>query len=271
MAGKASSATQRQSAQNVRRISVYDMGTLDWVASGPPGVWQQDIRSDRSAGRYFGGVRFEPFARSGVHRHLGPAASYMLSGTLTDHASHVVGGQAFINMTGAVHDVICYAPVLNVARVDGAILYPGDEDGVLNELGLQAAEAGESIDTTIGQAPNLCITVDALVPVPGPVPGAARRLLYDYANEDWQARYCQLLLAPGTTVPMHRTTGMTDLFVISGEVSLGGEPAGSGAYVVIDAETELSIESHYGARVLAWADGPVQWSDATGLADLYGY
>jgi hypothetical protein len=110
-------------------IAVYDMAATQWSPSGPTGIWQQNIRSDRGAGRWFGGVRFEPLSRSGVHRHLGPAASFMLSGSLVDHATRMVGGQAVINLTGAVHDVICYDASLFVARVDGPILYPRDTDG----------------------------------------------------------------------------------------------------------------------------------------------
>src|SRR5580658_2889035 len=127
------------------------MAATAWVAAGPAGVSQQNIRSDPAAGRWFGGVRFAPLARSGVHRHLGPAASYMLSGSLVDHVTRMSGGQAVINLTGAVHDVICYDASLFVARVDGPILYPRHEAGVLNELGLAADRAGETIDATIGE------------------------------------------------------------------------------------------------------------------------
>jgi hypothetical protein len=47
-------------------VAVYDMAATEWVPSGPAGVWQQNIRSDPAAGRWFGGVRVEPLARSGV-------------------------------------------------------------------------------------------------------------------------------------------------------------------------------------------------------------
>lgn len=264
-------SAKRLATSSPRRVSVYDMATLKWAESGPTGVWQQDVRSDRTTGRYFGGVRFAPLARSGLHRHLGPTASYMLAGLMLDHSMRASGGQALINMTGAVHDVICYEAALNVARVDGAVLYPKDEDGVLNELGLRAAAAGETVDATVGQTPNLCFDIEAVTAAPGPVKGVARRMLYDYANEPWQARYSNLLLAPGTKIPAHRTTGMTDLFVLAGEARFGGEAAGSGCYVVLDAETELAIESRYGCRLLAWADGPVQWLDGATRSDLYGH
>ena len=253
------------------RIAVHDMTATEWVPSGPAGIWQQNIRSDHAAGRWFGGVRFESLARSGVHRHLGPVGSYMLSGSLVDHVTRMVGGQAVINLTGAVHDVICYDGSMFIARVDGPILYPRDRDGVLNELGLEAAQADESVDATIGQPAGICIDADALPPAPGPVPGLTRRMLFDYAGECWQARYCQLAFDPGAAVPAHAVTAMTDLFVLAGELQVGDEAAGSGCYVTIDAETELTMSSRYGARVLAWADGPVRWLDGKMRDDLYGW
>jgi hypothetical protein len=252
-------------------VAVYDMAATEWVPSGPVGVWQQNIRSDPAAGRWFGGVRFEPLSRSGVHRHLGPTASYMLSGSLMDHVGRMTGGQAVMNYTGAVHDVICYDAALFVARVDGPILYPRAEDGVLGELGVEAGRAGETIDATIGQPSDLVIDVEALAEAPGAVSGVTRRALFDYAGEPWQGRYGQLTLAPGTEVPAHLTTAMTDLFILAGEVRVGDVAAGSGCYVVIDAETELSLSSRYGARVLAWSDGPMRWLDGARRGDLYGF
>jgi ChrR-like protein with cupin domain len=227
--------------QSAAARAVHDMATGTWMPSGPAGVSQQNIRSDPAVGRWFGGVRFEPLSRSGVHRHLGPAASFMLSGSLTDHVTRICGGQALINLTGAVHDVICYDAALVVARVDGPVLYPSNEDGVLGELGLAAGKAGESVDTTLGQPSDVLIEVDAITAVPGPVPGIMRRALFDYAGQAHRARFAQLLLAPGTQVPAHVATAMTDLFVLSGEIRAGDTAAGSGCYVTVDAETELSL------------------------------
>jgi hypothetical protein len=252
-------------------VAVYDMTATEWVASGPTGIWQQNIGSDPDAGRWFGGVRFAPLSRSGVHRHLGPAASYMLSGSLVDHVTRMSGGQAVINLTGAVHDVICYDASLVVVRVDGAVLYPQDEDGILDELGVKAAKAGELVDATIGQPADLIVDIDGVASLPGPAPGVTRQPIFDYAGEAWRARYSQLVLAPKAHVPAHITTGMTDLFVLAGEIRVGEASAGSGHYVVIDAETELTVSSRYGARVLAWADGPVRWLDGATRGDLYGY
>lgn len=236
---------------NRPRIAVHDMTATEWVPSGPPGIEQQNIRNDPRAGRWFGGVRFAPLARSGVHRHLGPVGSYMLSGSLIDHVTRMTGGQAVINLTGAVHDVTCYDASMFVSRVDGPILYPRHKTGVLNELGLQADNAGESIDTTVGQPADICFELEAQPTVPGPVPDVTRRMLFDYAGQAWRARYTQLILVPGTQVPAHVATAMIDLFVMSGEIRAGDEAAGSGRYVTIDAETEMTLSSRYGARLLA--------------------
>lgn len=257
--------------RNTPRIAVHDMTATEWVPSGPPGVEQQNIRNDVPAGRWFGGVRFAPLARSGVHRHLGPVGSYMLSGSLIDHVTRMTGGQAVMNLTGAVHDVICYDASMFIARVDGPILYPRDKTGVLNELGLEADNAGESVDATVGEPSDICIDVESLAALPGPVPSVSRRTLYDYNGQPHQARYVQLVLAPGTQVPTHVTTATTDLFVLAGEIRAGDEAAGSGCYVTIDAETEMTLTSRYGARVLAWADGPVRWLDGAKRGDLYGW
>lgn len=252
-------------------IAVHDMTATQWSPSGPTGIWQQNIRSDRVAGRWFGGVRFEPLSRSGIHRHLGPAASFMLSGSLVDHATRMAGGQAVINLTGAVHDVICYDASLVVARVDGPILYPRNTDGVLDELGAVASEAGERIDATIGQPADILVDADTLTAIPGPVPGVTRRMLYDYAGQPHRARFTQLVFAPATQIPPHTATGMIDFFVLAGEISLGGTAAGSGCYVTIDADTEMVLTSRYGARLLVWADGPASWQDAVERGDLYGW
>ncbi|HXC30160.1 MAG TPA: hypothetical protein VNV38_19560 [Stellaceae bacterium] len=257
--------------RNTPRITVHDMTATEWVPSGPPGVEQQNIRNDVAAGRWFGGVRFAPLARSGVHRHLGPVGSYMLSGSLIDHVTRMTGGQAVINLTGAVHDVICYDASIFIARVDGPILYPRHKDGVLNELGLRADDAGESIDATVGEPSDICLDIETLPALPGPVPGVARRMLYNYAGEPHQARYSQLALAPGAEIPAHVTTAMTDLFVLAGEIRAGDEAAGSGCYVTVDADTEMTLASRYGARVLAWVDGPVRWLDGAKRGDLYGW
>ncbi|MBT6273666.1 MAG: hypothetical protein HOI95_05975 [Chromatiales bacterium] len=249
-------------------ISIKSMSELPWVASGKDGVLSQILRYDTDNGRFFGAARFEPMSRSGVHRHLGPAVSYMLEGSLSDHDNDVHAGQAYINLTGAVHDVICYRSALAVARVDGAILYPNDE-GIFYRLG-DAAGEGQSVDDTLGGRTNLYIDVDALDPVSSNIDGANSRHIYDYANDPWEARFAQVSLAPGSSIPAHETGGLVDWFVIAGEVTVNDQRAGSGSYVTIEPSTTTHVSSRYGCRLLAWSDGPCKWLDG-GTYDIYGF
>lgn len=249
-------------------IDIKNMSDLPWVDSGKDGVLSQILRYDTTEGRFFGAARFEPMSRSGVHRHLGPAVSYMLEGSLSDHDNDVREGQAYINLTGAVHDVICYRSALAVARVDGAILYPND-DGIFHRLG-DAADATETVDDTVGGETNLYITVEDLEARDLGIDGLSTRAIYDYAGDPWEARFVQIELRAGTTIPAHETSGLVDWFVIAGEVTINNQRAGSGSYVTIEPDTQAFVSSRYGCRLLAWSDGPARWLDAD-LRDIYGF
>jgi quercetin dioxygenase-like cupin family protein len=249
-------------------IQIQNMGDMPWTDSGKDGVLSQVLRYDTESGRFFGAARFEPMSRSGVHRHLGPAVSYMLEGSLSDHDNEVREGQAYINLTGAVHDVICYRSALAVARVDGAILYPNDE-GIFYRLG-EAADAGESVDGTVGDPTNLYITVADLEPKLIGIDGVRVRHIYDYNDDAWDARFVQITLLPGAELPTHETTGLVDWFVIAGEITVNNQRAGSASYVTLDPGTRASVASRYGCRLLAWSDGPARWEDAD-CKDLYGF
>lgn len=255
---------------NQPKIRIERMDDVPWKPSDKAGVMQQDVRHDPENGRYFGAARFEPMARSGTHRHLGPAAAYMLSGSVVDYHTEVCAGQVLINMNGAVHDVITYSGALTIARVDGAVLYPGEE-GILADLGARARAAGAQVDDTVDMPPNLSATLADIPARPTGIAGVQRRMIYDYAGENWQGRFVELLLRPGATVPRHRTRGLTDWFVLAGAVEVDGRQAESASYVVIEPDTALDVASRYGARVLCWADGPVAWEAGAGPADLYGH
>jgi quercetin dioxygenase-like cupin family protein len=249
-------------------IEIRNMSDIPWTDSGKSGVLSQNLRYDTSAGRYFGAARFEPYSRSGVHRHLGPAVSYMLEGSLSDHDNDVREGQAYINLTGAVHDVICYRSALAVARVDGAILYPNDE-GIFYRLG-DAAAAAESVDDTLGQPTNLYVTVADLTEHSATLDGVSVRHIYDYSGDAWDARFVQLTLAPGAVLPTHSVAGLVDWFVVAGEVTINNQRAGSGSYVMVEPDSAMSVVSRYGCRLLAWSDGPARWQHAP-PHDLYGF
>lgn len=252
-----------------RAISIVRMDDVPWTGSGLNGVVQQEIRYDTVEGHYFGAAKFSPLARSGIHRHVGPAVSYMIYGALYDHDSEVRAGQAYINLSGAVHDVVTYEACLAITRLDGPVLYPGDE-GIYYRL-RDAADEQERIDDTVGLKPNLYVTVEDVAAVPTGLPWVSRRMIYDYARDAWNARFVQLLLEPGARIPAHRTTDRVDWFVLAGETVVGNRTAPSASYVSFEPGARAAIESPYGCRILAWADGPVAWEGEPGRADLYGF
>ncbi len=65
-------------------ISIVRMDDIEWTSSGARSVAQQEIRYDTESGHYFGAVKFQPLVWSGIHRHVGPAVSYMVYGALFD-------------------------------------------------------------------------------------------------------------------------------------------------------------------------------------------
>ncbi|MBM3490308.1 MAG: hypothetical protein FJX68_07640 [Alphaproteobacteria bacterium] len=256
---------------NASPIVVRQMEDLPWKDAGKPGVHYQEMRYDTQTGRYFGTARFAVGSRSGAHRHLGPGATYMLAGRLTDHHCEAAAGDVLINLDGAVHDVVAYEHSLAVARIDGPVLYPS-EDGVLASLGEKARKAGQQVDATLGQQPGIVLKLADLAKRPTGIAGLSRRPIFDYAGQPHQARFVELTLAPGTRVPAHRVGSLTDWFVLSGEVAADGQAAQSAGYVSLQAGAELEIRSRYGCRLLCWADAPVVWADKKArLPDLYGF
>ena len=52
---------------------------------------------------------------------------------------------------------------------------------------------------------------------------------------------------------------------------MNGKVAGGGSFVVIEPDAEIDIASTYGARLLAWAEGPASWADGRPRPDCYGF
>lgn len=256
-------------AQTNRGTRIIRMDDIPWTDSGARGVAQQELRYDTRNGHYFGAAKFKPLARSGIHRHVGPAVSYMVYGALFDHDSEVREGQAYINFSGAVHNVVTYEESLAITRLDGPVLYPTDE-GIYFRL-RDAADDGEGIDDTVGRKPNMYITVNDVPDVPTGIPGVSRRMIYDYAGDSWNARFIQLTLAPGASIPAHRLSKRVDGFVLAGEIAFGDQVATSASYVTLEPGSETTIESRYGSRFLVWADGPAEWLDGVSRTDIYGF
>ncbi len=97
-----------------------------------------------------------------------------------------------------------------------------------------------------------------------------RRLIFDYAETEHDRRNVQLRLLPGTRLPAFRTTAPLDLFVIGGDLSIGGEAQGAGSFFVVEDGARVEMATRYGALLLAWSEGRVAWANAD-AADPFGF
>lgn len=255
--------------RTTNKVYAYDMLSVPWTQAGRNGgLHQKVVRADRERGRYLGLIGFDPFARTGLHQHQGTAISYFLDGALDDYGSTAVRGQAGINLAGATHDAVAYSRCVLASRLEGPVTYPPEQTE--HELHTGARHA-PIVNPAPERPPEINVAVDALPIETTALAGVTRRLVFDYAGTGTDRRFVQLNLLPGTELPAHLATDLTEWFVIGGDVSVNGTPAGGGSFVVIEPGTELSVSSTYGARLLAWAEGPVRWLDGRTRSDLYAF
>jgi hypothetical protein len=73
-------------------------------------------------------------------------------------------GQAVINLTGATHDAICYEASIFIPRASTNRPTIRATGPVLNELGVEADNAGKPVDTTVGQPADICTGIMARAP-----------------------------------------------------------------------------------------------------------
>ena len=52
---------------------------------------------------------------------------------------------------------------------------------------------------------------------------------------------------------------------------MNGVRAGGGSFVVLEPGTKAEVSTQYGARLLAWAEGPVRWLSGRTSPDLYAF
>ena len=253
------------------KVYAYDMLSAPWTEAGRPGFYHKAVRGDRERGLFLGLLAFDPLTRTGVHQHLGVAASYFLDGSLVDYWGPAVAGQAGINLKGATHDAISYGKTLLAARLEAPVLYRPDLD-TQHEVHTGARHAA-IINTAPEVPPDINITVDAIRPVPTRVAGLTRRLIYDYHESEDDRRFVQLAFMPGTRLPAHLIGAQVEWFVLAGDVTVNAVRATGGNFVVMEPGTEAHVGSEFGALVLAWADGPAAWADgaAERRPDLYGF
>lgn len=248
-------------------VYVYDMAAAPWVETGKEGVRLKPVRAGDN-GHFLGLVTFDPMTSSGVHRHHGPATSLMFSGSITDYQDTYGSGSVAINLEGATHDAISWTGAYFVSRLEGRTSYlPQDSVatahvGGTNELFRnEAPEVLPALDFQLNSARQLATSIARL----------SRRMLFDYSLAAEDHRYVELMMLPEMFIPAHRVTALTDWLVLAGGVTVNNVAATQGSFVVLEPGTEVSIESRFGCRLLAWADGPIAWSDGQRRPDIYGF
>ena len=247
----------------------YAQRDLGWIETDKKGLRLAPVRADREHGRFLGYLAFDAFAETGVHQHLGPAFSYFLHGGLADFQGFAREGDMGINLEGATHSAVSYAPTLMASRLEAPVIYPS-EDAVRGEVLHTGATPGEIVNRAPEVMPDINVPLESLPWQATQLAGVQRRMIFDYSMTEHDRRNVQLRLLPGTAVPAFRTTAALDLFVVGGDLTLGGEAQGAGSFFVVEAGTHVEMSTRYGALLLAWSEGPVRWTNAD-AGDLFGF
>ena len=259
---------RKTSTAAASRVHAYDMVAAAWTDTGLPGLRQKVVRMDRERGLFLGMLAFEPLTRTGLHQHQATAISYFLDGSLCDYAGFASAGMAGINLRGATHDAIAYTRCLLAARLEGPVIYPVESDHATVHAGSRPAAI---VNRAPEVMPDINVAVDALPALATMLAGVTRRLVFDYAGTGTDRRLVQLSLLPGTRLPAHVTSALLEFFLLGGDLRVNGVAAAAGSFVVIQPDTEIDISSAYGARLLAWAEGPASWADGKPRPDCYGF
>jgi hypothetical protein len=242
-----------------------------WEEAGRSGLAYLPIRRDEAGADFLGLLRFDAFASSGLHQHLDVAMSYMLSGGLTDRQGTVSAGTMGINFHGSTHDAVSYERSLMVSRLEGPALYLPELEHHLHVGARRQPICVESAE----QAPDIAVCVQELRVDSTAFAGVGRKMVFDYSITPHDRRCVELHLLPGAQVPIHRMTARVDWFILSGDVEIAHgsrrDVAGTSTFVMMEPGAEVALRSHYGARILAWADGMPESLDSNPRHDLYGF
>lgn len=249
-------------------VYTYGMADAAWTETGKAGAVQKVIRADRDTGQFLGLMKFDPMLTSGVHQHHGVASSLMLSGSLCDYDGDFGEGSVTMNLAGTTHDAISWNGCLFAARLEGPVTY-------LPAEALSDAHVGAKHALFRNPEPDAPTAVAGLIHQferkRTSVTRLDRRMLFDYAGTPDDHRFVELTLWPEMSIPTHRTTALTEWLVLAGAATINNRPAPIGSFVILEPDTEVTISSDYGCRLLAWADGPVVWSDQAEHEDIYGF
>jgi hypothetical protein len=250
-------------------IHGYDKRDLTWTGTDKAGMQLAAVRADREHGQFLGYLSFDRHAETGVHQRLGPAFSYFLQGGLADFQGFAREGDVGINLAGATHSAISYAPTLMASRLEAPVIYPS-EDSVKGEVLHTGARPGEIVNHAPEIMPDINIPLDSLPWIGTQLAGVQRRMVFDYAETEKNRRHVQLRLLPYTQLPAFRATAPVDVFIIGGDLTIGGETQTAGGFFVIDEGAVAEMSTQFGALVLIWAEGRGAWLNA-GASDLFGF
>ncbi len=237
-------------------VFICDAAQLDWQPAGKPGISLKPVRYDAEQGQFLGLVGFEAMVRSGTHQHQGVATSYFIDGALTDHQGSACAGEVGVNLRGATHDAIAYRKSLLVSRLEAPVLYLPEED----HLSLVHAGASQAAFETadVDALTDLNICVDQQTQIETGVSGVRRRMIFDYAGCEQDRRLLELQLRARCAAVHWRSASRVELWVHGGGIVLNGQALWGNCFAIIEPDTTIQIESRFGARLLVWADGPIQ-------------
>lgn len=238
-------------------LAILLPGNEGWTANARPGLWSRPLYADADAGLFFGWIRFDAMATTGMHQHLGPAFSYIVEGALNDFQGAVETGQMGINLSPATHEAIAYRPTLFVARLEAPVLYL--EDAAAGDAALHTgARTGAITVQRPEDLPDLNITVADLPMVPTSIAGVGRRMIFDYRGTSTNRRCVQLQMLPGMRLPRFHTVDRLDLFMLGGSAQAGDSLLPTGCLASFAPGSDVSITSRFGALIILWSDGPVE-------------
>lgn len=248
-------------------VYAYDMVAAPWVETGKQGVRLKPVRASDN-GDFMGLVQFDAMTPTGIHQHHGPATSLMFSGAIADYQQSYGPGTVSVNLEGTTHDAISWEGAFFVSRLEGPVTYLPSGD-------LAAAHVGGTNAFFTNPAPEVPPAIDfqlmAARQLATSIPRLSRRMLFDYAVAKEDHRYVELTLLPEMSIPTHRVTALTEWIVLAGGATINNTPVNQGAIVVMEPGTEVTIDTRFGCRLLAWADGPIAWSGGETAPDIYGF
>lgn len=252
-----------------RDVYVSRREALNWKDASKPGLRLAPVHENRDTGRFLGLLGFEAMTSSGLHQHGDIGFSYLLSGSIRDYAGKTEPGEMGINLPGATHDAIAYVPSAVASRLDGHVLYAGEdfEDAPHLHAG---GRVGDFTNKRPEDPPTLNVPVESIPATVTRVAGLSRRLISDYRGTAHNFRNAALTLIPGTRVPPFITSAPIEIFLIAGSLEINGQHAESGGFCIIDGATQVQLSSSHGAFLIAWSEAPVQWLDSAN-PDLFGF